>query len=144
MDGMRVAVTHFEMSELFSTVGVLHRSMDYHAQRHTMLSSNVANADTPGFRPAELLRVPEGTVTNNLPLSRTREGHQRPSNAVGEGEFAVTEETSQAVGLDGNAVSVDRELAKVSANNIRYEAVAKLVKEKLAMLAYVAQDAVGR
>ncbi|MDD9943002.1 MAG: flagellar basal body rod protein FlgB [Myxococcales bacterium] len=131
------------MSELFSTVGVLHRALDYHAERHNLLSSNVANADTPGFRPAELLRVPEEHVATNLPLARTKEGHQRPEHAVGDPRFSVLEDESAPVGADGNAVAVDREMAKVSANNLRYEGAARLVKAKLAMIRYVAGGAQG-
>ena len=44
------------MSDLLS-VAPFHRSLDYHSERHNVLASNVANANTPGFRPKELLRV---------------------------------------------------------------------------------------
>ena len=128
------------MSEMFSTVDVLHRALDYHAKRHNLLSSNVANADTPGFRPAELLRVPEEHLASNLPLARTESGHQRPAGDSADPQLMVLEDQSAQVGADGNGVSIDREMAKISANNVRYDSAAKLVRQKLAMLRYAATD----
>lgn len=131
------------MSEMFAGVDVLHRSLDYHSKRHNLLSSNVANADTPGFRPAELLRVPEENVVHNLPLARTEGAHLRPEGAQDDPRLAVVEDSSQPIGADGNAVSLDRELAKISANDLRFESAAKLVKAHLGMLRYVAMDGAG-
>ena len=132
------------MSELFSTVSVLHESLDYHAKRHNLLSSNVANADTPGFRPAELVRVPEDNVVNNLPLARTAEAHQRPFDGEVNPEWLAIEDATSPIGADGNAVEIDREMSKISANNLRYEGAARLVRSQLGILAYVAADGMGR
>lgn len=131
------------MNELFSIVGTVHRALDYHSSRHNLLASNIANADTPGFRPQELVRVPEGATTHNMPMAATREGHlQSAEHPVVEGA-EVIEEDSGPIGADGNAVSLDREMAKLNANNIRYETATTMVKRKLATLRYVANDGVG-
>ena len=45
------------MSDLFGAVGSLHAALDYHLERHTVLASNVAHVDTPGFHPHDLRRV---------------------------------------------------------------------------------------
>ena len=41
---------------------------------------------------------------------------------------------------DGNAVSLERELAKIDANRTRYAATSELVTRRLAMLRYAAGD----
>ena len=106
------------MSELFSEVSIIHRALDYHSSRHNLLASNIANADTPGFRPLELIRVPDDAVASNLPLTKTSETHLvKADRAIVDGG-EVLEDATAPVGADGNATSLDREMAKLSANDL--------------------------
>ena len=43
------AVTHMIRDFFSSTLDVLHKTLDLRQQRHTVLTSNIANAETPGF-----------------------------------------------------------------------------------------------
>ena len=53
------------MSDLFGAVGSLHAALDYHLERHTVLASNIAHVDTPGYHPHDLRRVdPKLWVSN--------------------------------------------------------------------------------
>jgi len=45
--------------------------------------------------------------------------------------------------MDGNFVSLDREAAKVAANQSRYDVVATLVTSELASLSFAASDGRG-
>jgi flagellar basal body rod protein FlgB len=46
-------------------------------------------------------------------------------------------------GLDGNSVSLEREMSKLAANDLRYDGAVKIVTGKLAMLRYAANDGSG-
>jgi flagellar basal-body rod protein FlgB len=127
------------MSDLLS-VSPFQRSLDYHSERHNVLASNVANTNTPGFHPKELLRVEEDEFHSTLPMVRTEQQH-----FIGQGIPAIHELTNSpddwnVGGLDGNNVSLEREMSKLQANDLRYQGAARLVTRNLAMLRYAAND----
>ncbi|MEM1417186.1 MAG: flagellar basal body rod protein FlgB [Myxococcota bacterium] len=134
------------MASLFSGVGVSQQAMSYHLERHNVLASNVANLETPGFRPVELVRdVGQAERFGSMVLQRTNEAHVRASNGVvAAGEPNTRIERVVQPANDGNAVSLEREMAKVAANDLRYQTVGRLVKAQLGMLRYAASDAQGQ
>ncbi len=111
--------------------------MTFHRERHTVLAGNLANLDTPGYRPVDLERTPA-----NAPgaIDRTDIAHL---DASGAGDDVRTfDDGGTLVSPDGNAVSLERELAKVDANRVRYGTSADLVSRRMALLKYAAGDGV--
>lgn len=132
------------MGDMFHSVGLMHRALDYHLQRHSVISSNVANVDTPGFRPQELLRADDAGGSAPRALATTDGAHFRMSGAEISGLVVeASEDTTVSGGLDGNSVSLEREMSKLAANDLRYDGAVKMVTGKLALLRYVAGDASG-
>jgi flagellar basal-body rod protein FlgB len=132
----------FAMSDLLS-VSPYHRALDYHAERHNILSSNVANTNTPGFRPKELLRVEDNDFHNLLPMVRTEHEHYLGSGLVAQHDLTVDGDDWNTAGLDNNNVSLEREMSKLQANDLRYQGVSRLVTRNLAMLRYASNDGSG-
>lgn len=135
------------MSDLFSAVGSLQRSLDYHLERHSVLASNVAHVDTPGFHPHDLKRVDTNTgfdAALGVAMERTNPAHlQGPNAESSELQGRIFEDLSAGAGNDGNYVSLDREAAKVAANQLRYDVVSAVVSAELHQLGYAAGDAKG-
>ena len=131
------------MSDLFSQLGPLQRALDYHAERHNVIASNIANANTPGFKPLELLHVDSTAVGGTLALTRTEGAHLSSSESAGSYGSTIIEDTSVPPGLDGNSVSLEHEMSKLAANDLRYQGAAKIITHKLAMLRYAANDSGG-
>ena len=134
------------MSDLFSAVGSLHAALDYHLERHTVLSSNVAHVDTPGYRPHDLRRVENVDFGNALSVAmeRTNSAHfQTPNADAAALDGRIFEDNSAGAGNDGNYVSLDREAAKVAANQLRYDVVSAVVSAELSQLRFAATDAKG-
>jgi len=102
-----------------NSVNTLESALTFHRERHTVLAGNVANLDTPGYRPLDLDRGADGGVG-------------RVVQAFDDG--------GQLVGPDGNAVSLEREMAKIDANRTRYSTSSELVSRRLALLKYAAGD----
>jgi flagellar basal-body rod protein FlgB len=127
------------MKTLFSTIDRLENAMSFHRDRHAVLAGNVANVDTPGYRPFDLERVetPEGPMS----LARTNEGHLPGPET--EGVALSFDDAGQTQGADGNAVSLERELAKMDANRVRYLTATELTSRKVALLRYAATDGNG-
>lgn len=89
------------------------RRLDWLDRRQAVLAQNIANADTPGYRPRDLTAFRarlEAALTP--PMARSHEGHLRGrpsgSDAAREDRRAV-----EAV-PDGNAVSLDREAVRMA------------------------------
>jgi flagellar basal-body rod protein FlgB len=120
--------------DLFSsTLDVLHKTLDLRQQRHTVLASNIANAETPGFiakdmRFEEALRA-AATPPQPVPLRRTHPEHLpllHPTSIDNvQGTLVAT--PSDDVGHDLNTVSIDREMAKLMTNTLHYNASAEML-----------------
>lgn len=131
------------MVDLFRNVEIGHRALDYHLERHNVLAGNVANVDTPGFRPLELTRPTETATGMHTSVARTDAGHLVGSHASAHVAFEVGQEQVVNAGNDENAVSLEHELAKLSANHVRYESAARMVQMQLGQLRYAANDGTG-
>lgn len=130
------------MSDIFRGVDRLRSALDYHVARHNVLSSNVANAETPGFKPLELLRDTKEDSTAKLPLLVTSEGHVGAQNERA-APYETREDRTVEPGANGNSVSLEHEMSKLAANDIRFEGAVKIVSQQLAMLRYAANDGAG-
>jgi flagellar basal-body rod protein FlgB len=131
------------MSDLFRGVDGQRRALDFHLSRHNVLASNLANAETPGFKPLELLRELDKSGTGAVQLNVSNEGHFATSGAGASEEYVAREDQTAAPGANGNAVSLEHEMSKLAANDIRFEGAVKIVAQQLAMLRYAANDGTG-
>jgi flagellar basal-body rod protein FlgB len=113
----------------------LQAALTYHRERHTVLAGNVANIDTPGYRPLDLNRQPADAPSA---MAVTEPGHISATNTT---DYVTSfDDGGSLQGTDGNAVSLERELSKIDANRARYATSAELVSRRLAMLRYAAGD----
>jgi len=100
---------------------LLERFLDLTAQRQALLSSNIANIDTPGYRTrdidfhGELLRAMQ-------------------SEETGPTEPLVREVPNLISRPDGNNVSVDREGLLLSQVQLQFSAASQLVKDEFKTL----------
>ncbi|MEJ7603808.1 MAG: flagellar basal body protein [Kofleriaceae bacterium] len=123
------------MSAIRSTVDSLQAALTYHRERHAVLAGNIANLDTPGFKPLDLARSPSDSTAVQ---ATTDPAHiaLADSNA----SPRPFEDAGALQGPDGNAVALERELAKIDANRTRYATTTELVSRRLALLRYAAGD----
>ena len=132
--------------KLFSfTQQLLELSMRVRAARHEILSANIANADTPGYRGKDLDF--DSIVRSAAELDDYPPGHRETqmeliSNSPLDLQMAFYEPTSSnhpysEDRLDGNNVSIDRQMAMLSENALNYEASLTLLSRTLAGLRYV-------
>lgn len=95
--------------------------------RNEVLSSNIANADTPNYRArdidfsAALAHAQEGQLQGQLALAKTSALHSDP---VGASRFGTSIEyrTPTQPSLDGNTVETDVEQAAFAENAVQYRA----------------------
>ncbi|MBI2522150.1 MAG: flagellar basal body rod protein FlgB [Bdellovibrio sp.] len=124
------------------TLKALGTSLNFRQMRQDLLSANVANAETPGYR-AKRLEF-EAALSRALDVdgeqSMTTEDDRHYD--VGGGGFAsvepeIYEDPNGIVTENGNNVNVDQELALMAENKILYDASIQLLNKKLAMKKYI-------
>ena len=108
------------------------------AERQRVLSSNIANADTPGyvardFNFAKTLRAAtEGgsTVQQNLQAASTTHSNRMPLPTASfgkDGQGPLGYSLASQPSLDNNTVDLDRERANFVDNAVRYEATLRFL-----------------
>jgi flagellar basal-body rod protein FlgB len=119
-------------------LSALRTKMQWHQERQRVLAENIANSDTPGFKPRDLVEpkfdrngVSAGPM-GSLAMTRTSAGHIAPSGRSG--DFAQNAKAGTATRPAGNAVNLEDEMMKVSANQMDYAAATSLYTRSLGLL----------
>src|SRR4051794_2851068 len=118
-------------------LSALRTRMQWHQARQRVLAENIANSDTPNFKPRDLVEPkfngsgasPAGGA---LAMLRTSTSHIAPSRDGG--GFAVNEKGGTGTRPAGNAVNLEDEMLKVSANQMDYAAATSLYTRSLGLL----------
>ncbi|MBI5426918.1 MAG: flagellar basal body rod protein FlgB [Nitrospinae bacterium] len=114
--------------------GVLKKSLDFQASRHLLISGNIGNADTPGYKASDIdfagqLREALGS-DNQVNMKTTDSKHIGPSDAaINDLQPEVIEEPD-AARSNGNNVNMDKEMGKLAENQIMYNAVAQIMTKR--------------
>ena len=118
---------------------VLQRNLDLRQQRHSVLSANIANAETPGFIAKdvafeETLRAVAQEATG-APLLQTHPRHlPQTITSVHEVQGRLVARPSDDVGRDLNSVSVDHEMAALTTNAFHYNASTEILSRLFSSL----------
>ena len=121
------------------TIGMLGSALDLRAARQRLISSNIANQDTPGYKASDIkfedeLRKREGTGGAPV-LVRTSSGHLPLSGSgSGTGDPRVIERGGETEGYDQNSVGIEGEMARLSENALMYSVASKLIRGKFSTL----------
>lgn len=120
------------------TVDVLGKSIDLRAKQQNLISSNIANAETPNYVPKSLSFERELQGALREPRAGTAQPPANPRHLPlkggGGGLQAVTgkvlETPAKTPGQDGNAVELEGEMGRMMENQIMYNASVQLLAKK--------------
>ena len=113
---------------------MLRTKMQWHQQRQQVLAQNVANADTPNYRPVDLADPKFQLATPGpapVQLARTDPGHLAGFSDAG--DFPNNRNQYQ-VRPAGNAVNLEDEMMKIAANQMDYQAATQLYSRSMGLL----------
>ena len=118
------------------TISFIQSSLDVRTLNHKVLSSNIANAETPDYRAKDvpfqkvLEKRMEGSL--NVGLKRTHSRH-------------LPEELDPEPGVEQTTevVDIDREMAKLAENNVMFHAGVQTLVKKFEALKFTITD-IGR
>ena len=124
------------MSEL-SLMNNLESRMQWLSGRQQVLTQNITNADTPGYRAKELAEPSFKTVLNGMaavPMAQTNKMHLtsgRPSLSSG---TATVNRRPTEVYPTGNSVNLEDETRKAAQNVMDFQLVSSIYKKEINML----------
>lgn len=115
-------------------LSMLRMRMEWHQERQQVLAENVANADTPNYRPRDLAppNFQQELMASSVELARTD-----PEHIAGDGEdlrFAAAGGLHYEIRPGGNGVNHEDEMMKVASNQMDFDAVADLYTRSLALI----------
>ncbi len=124
-------------------LSMLRTRMQWHQERQRVLAENVANSDTPNFRPRDLTPPDFSRSTPQvaaLTLARTDPGHLAGVGIDGSTRFATNGRGGYEIRPAGNAVNLEDQMLKVAANQMDHQAAATLYSRSLGLI----KTALGR
>ena len=113
---------------------MLRTRMSWLNQRQDVLSQNVANADTPGYvahdiKPLDFQAILRGESAGSSGMTTDA----RHIGFAGEG-FSQSPQVQEYAASDGNAVSLEQEMIKVSETQAQFQAAANLYSKAMNMM----------
>lgn len=123
---------------LFQAAGA---KMGYLSQRQEVISRNIANADTPGYRAHDVTEPDFSSVLRNVdkepgPIVSPSLTHQR--HIMPPGEFTATEVRKQdsfyEVAPSGNAVIIEEQMVKANQVNIDHNLMVNIMRKNVGMI----------
>ncbi len=108
---------------------VLHKILMAANERQKVIASNIANADTPGYKARD---VRFGDFLNKeLKLATTNSGHMKNKQGAGISVEVVLEDNLSWG--DRNNVELNVEVAKMTENTLIHSAAVKILNSKIKM-----------
>jgi flagellar basal-body rod protein FlgB len=130
------------------TPQVLEKALDFQSERQLLISSNISNIDTPGYQAKDIdfkgaLKAALGTG-DDLALRSTHKGHIGPNRGAVKGLQADPFIEPDAAKSNGNNVNVDKEMMKLSENQISYNATVQMMAKRFSTIrAAITENAQG-
>ncbi len=112
--------------------------MSYHDQRQSVISQNIANADTPGYRPNDLEQVDfarmlgqEQGKTRITPVTTQQDHMPNPDEIMS--SRAKDQKNTYEVAPAGNSVIIEEQLINANRNAMDFNLVTNLYQKNVGM-----------
>lgn len=117
-------------------------AMDYRAARQDMIAGNIANADTPHYRPRdirfeEVLEQKSASLfadkTQTLSMARTNGAHLSAADCASSSKPTTFFRDGHMARNDGNSVDLDVETTEMAKNSTMFNALTAAMKKDSAL-----------
>ena len=111
---------------------LLKQALDYRANRQDMIASNIANADTPFYRPRDIrfedaLSAKKAEImhedSHKLKMAQTDPKHLKPKNMASSTMATTFFRDGHMARNDGNSVDLDVETTEMAKNSTMFNAL---------------------
>ncbi len=121
------------MGEIFgNSISMMKKSLDYLWDRQTVISSNIANVDTPGYK-AGVLSFEEN-FKRELDAALESNDFDKIRETLDNDNFAILEQKTDEAKADGNNVNMDVEQMEMTRTALQYQFAIQSVTDDLTRL----------
>lgn len=109
-----------------------HQALNLRSQRQQVLASNIANADTPGYKARDFdFKSALAAAVSQTPSGESPAGPANPAVAP---QPALLFRSVIQPSIDGNTVDMDAERAQFAENAVHYEANITVINGQLRLM----------
>jgi flagellar basal-body rod protein FlgB len=114
---------------------MLQKSLNVGSMRHKVLTSNIANIDTPNYKAFEVVledaRKHNSRLKGPIELVRTQPRHLSGLHSASTPiKIKTVDSPGNNFRADGNTVDLDRTMGKLAENTLLYRTAAQIIKRK--------------
>lgn len=124
--------------------GLLRARLDQLSERQRLISENIANASTPGYRPRDVdtagferMLASHASGGGGLTMSRTNAGHMAPGG--GSGRTSVITRDDSETTMDGNSVVLEEQMSRAAQTRMEFETGIALYQKGLELVRLAAR-----
>ncbi len=123
----------FDKLEIFKQA---HAMASHAGARQSAIARNIANADTPGYRPTDIKPFAEAyqDAGGGMALRQTREGHLGPTGGSTALAEAMNRPVPGATSPNGNGVSIEAEMVKAAEVRQSHDMALSIYQNSLGIL----------
>lgn len=129
------------MGKLFDVnFSLLQKSLDFRTKRNSLLASNVANLETPGYKARDLVfenalgKAVKAQLPGPLRVTNSKHMDGRRAVPLDLVKPKLIQTASPDAALDGNTVNLETEMAKLAENQVAYQAYTQMISLKFQAL----------
>ena len=128
-----------------STINLMAKNLDLRAKNQTYIAANVANAETPNYRPKtfsfedqlkDALKNKDAGSMATVPVNPRHIELKGIARKLDDVDGIVDENLTSGLGRDGNGVDLEREMGRMAENQILYNASIQILAKKFEGLKY--------
>lgn len=117
---------------------LMKEALDYRAARQDMIASNIANADTPNYRPRDIrfeeaLALKSAQISSNksttLQMTQTSSKHLNGLDTTSDTKATTFFRDGHMARNDGNSVDLDVESSEMAKNSMMFNALTAAIKK---------------
>ncbi|MFO7750442.1 MAG: flagellar basal body rod protein FlgB [Desulfobacteraceae bacterium] len=134
-----------DSSRLYNrTYEVLSSALDVSARRHNLITGNIANVDTIGYKPSDidfkktLENVLDHDNAGDKGIETTNDRH---FSGIDSSFYSMRGSNSENVDLEHlDSVNIDTEMTNLVENNIKYRTTTEMLLRKMTILRHAIQE----
>ncbi len=130
---------------LFNNINLLQRGLDVSSSRQRVISDNIANVDTPGYKTKEVLfddilknEKEKGSIHLAFQGTRTHSNHvEIGSKGSSSYQPKIVVQNKYSLLNNENNVDIEYEMTKLAENNLWYSTLTQMTNKEFSKLRYV-------
>ena len=121
------------------SISALHKALNIGALQHKVLTSNIANIDTPNYKAFEVVMEDalrkNGSSAEAIQLVRTQPQHLAGRHSLStQPKIKASDPPAFNLRADGNTVDLEKTMGQLAENTILYRSAAQIIKKKFQAL----------